>query len=217
MDKKFNENKKTDEVNNDFLKTEQNQDDQAELHNKPKQRRKKQKLKVKNKKQPAIIFAGICVVACILGSIFYVNKPINHASTLAISSLENQVSASAEVGTLLVCNEMESNDYIAARDFTIKHNNNKKETKVWIWDFADEDGDYAQVYVNGKPVSDIFMLKNKPREITVPSEGEIQIKGVKDGYPHFGVSYGIKFELNNKTFFNVTHPDKFNTFTLTTK
>ena len=49
--------------------------------------------------------------------------------------------------------------------------------KIWVWDYAAEDGDYVQILVNGLPMTDSFMIRHKPKAFTVPSTGEVQIKG----------------------------------------
>jgi hypothetical protein len=56
------------------------------------------------------------------------------------------------------------------------------------------------------------MIKNKPREITVPSVGTVQIKGIKDGGG--GITYAVRYEINGTSYFNGTPEGQLNTYTL---
>lgn len=52
---------------------------------------------------------------------------------------------------------------------------------LYVWDYAAEDGDYVQVIVNGSPLGDPFMITNTPVTFTVPTVGEVEILGTRDG------------------------------------
>jgi hypothetical protein len=159
------------------------------------------------RERPFMVFGVLCIVLCLVVLIFSNTSSID-TSDAAKDALANQVSTTLSTGTILL-NEDEELDQ---QDYTITHNSDEGEAKIWIWDYAAEDGDYVQVLVNGTPVSDAFMIKHKPVEFTVPATGIIQIKGIKDGVG--GISYAVKYDLNYTTYFNIAPLGEFNTYTL---
>jgi len=96
---------------------------------------------------------------------------------IAADTSANKVSIAISAGTVLLSKD----ENTEAKDYTISHNSNSKDTKIWVWDYAVEDDDYVQVLVNENPIGESFMIKHKPKEITVLAEGKVQIKGIKDG------------------------------------
>ncbi|SHK44171.1 hypothetical protein SAMN02745163_03812 [Clostridium cavendishii DSM 21758] len=163
---------------------------------------------IKKQDRPLKIFGIVCIIIFISAS-FFSNKSKVDTSQAAKKALKEKVSTSVSAGTVLLAKDEESQ----AKDYTIKHNSDSKETKIWVWDYADEDGDYVQVVVDGVPISESFMIKNKPKEFTVPSVGTVQVKGIKDGSG--GISYAVKYGLNGTTYFNSTPENELNTYTLT--
>lgn len=208
MDKKLNDNEKNQRSNSRFKSVEKNQNEQTESNNYAKQKSHKKK---KISKNSFSLFGCICVVAFILGVIFVPKSPTIDHSKAARDALKNQTSSSLSVGVVLLDND-DNNDTINAKDYTIAHDKKDKKTKIWVWDYASEDGDYVQVLVDDKPITDAFFIKNKPREIEVPSVGNVQIKGIKDGGG--GITYAVKYEVNNKVYFNSTSLGNYNTYTL---
>ncbi len=86
------------------------------------------------------------------------------------------------------------------------------ENKIHIWDYAAEDGDYVQILVDGVAICEPFMIKNKPVVFTVPSTGEIQVLGVRDGGG--GITYAVHYDVNGTTYFNGTDVGNGNLYTL---
>lgn len=111
-------------------------------------------------------------------------------------AIETHMSATLAIGTRL----MESDDHYIGGDITIAHSSNMEKTRIWVWDYADEDGDYVQIIVDETPMGEPFMLRNKPVSFIVPAEGEVQILGAWDGGD--GITYAVYYELNQTTYFN---------------
>ena len=104
---------------------------------------------------------------------------------------------------------------LAGQDLTITHSSPSEESKIHIWDYAAEDGDYVQVLVDGVAIGDPFMIKNKPVVYTVPTTGEIQVLGTRDGGG--GITYAVHYEVNGTTYFNGTDVGDGNLYTLIRK
>lgn len=129
-------------------------------------------------------------------------------SDYAKNALKDKVSTAISAGTIL----SSADENIEKKDYAVTHKSESKDTKIWVWDYAAEDGDYVQVLVNGTPIGDAFMIKHKPKEFTVPAVGEVQIKGIKDGGG--GITYAIRYDINGTSYFNGTPQGEFNTYTL---
>ena len=151
---------------------------------------------------------GYFALAVGIGLMFLTGTPTVDTSEPAKDALENQISTSISAGTIL----LEADESLEPRDFSITHSSSNDETKIWIWDYAAEDGDYVQVLVDGVPIADSFMIKHKPREITVPSTGSIQIKGIRDGGG--GITYAVRYDINGTTYFNTAPEGEYNTYEL---
>ncbi len=150
----------------------------------------------------------ILLIASMVSLIWFSNTPTVDTSDAAKQAIAEQVSTSLSVGTIL----MSKDENIGQKDYTISHNSSLGESKIWIWDYAAEDGDYVQILVDGNPIGDSFMIKNKPQEFKVPTTGTVQIKGIRDGGG--GITYAIRYELNNTNYFNSAPEGEFNTYTL---
>ncbi len=165
------------------------------------------KKKIKKIEKPLKVFGGFCI-AVFIAMIIFSYKPAVNESGEAKEALKNKVSTSLSAGTILLAKD----ENAGQQDYTINHESENKETKIWVWDYAAEDGDYVQVLVNGTPVSEAFMIKHKPKEIVVPATGDIQIKGIKDGGG--GITYAVRYELNGTNYFNSAPQGEYNTYTL---
>lgn len=152
---------------------------------------------------------GIVCIAIAIVSFVFTGKPKIDTSESAKNALKNKVSTSISAGTVLLAKD----ENAQAKDYTITNKSGAKDTKIWVWDYAAEDGDYVQVLVNGAPLGDSFMIKNKPKEFTVPAVGEVQIKGIRDGGG--GITYAVRYDVNETSYFNGTPEGELNTYTLT--
>lgn len=166
-----------------------------------------QKRNSKRKDKPLKVFGGICIALFVAAMIFSSSTSVD-TSDAAKNALADKVSTSLSVGAILLAKD----ENIGQQDYTITHQYDKNDTKIWVWDYAAEDGDYVQVLVNGTPVADPFMIKHKPVEITVPAIGKVQIKGIRDGGG--GITYAIRYDLNGTNYFNSAPEGEFNTYTL---
>jgi hypothetical protein len=166
----------------------------------PKDEKKKQEL-------PLVMFGTFCTVI-FLALFFLMPSSKVDTSVAAAEALANKVSTTVSVGTVLLSDD----ESIGAQDYVITHDYAQEDTTIWIWDYADEDGDYVQVLVNGSPLGDAFMIKNKAVEMSVPAEAEIQVRGVRDGGG--GITYAVRYELNGTTYFNMAPEGGENVYTL---
>ena len=158
--------------------------------------------------------AGILMLIAVASMVFYImtssNKSVD-TSEDAINALKEHTSTKLNIGTKLLENDQ---PYIGG-DLTIKHNSKKEKTKIYIWDYAAEDGDYVQIIVNGTPLGEPFMIKNKPVSYTVPTVGKVEVLGVRDGGG--GITYAIYYDMNHTTYFNGMDIGKNNLYTLVRK
>lgn len=165
---------------------------------------------LKRIERPWKLFGGICLALGIVVFLLTSSPTVDHSAS-AENALEAKISTSISAGTVLLA----ADQNVEAKDYTISHTSDNKETKVWIWDYAAEDGDYVQVLINGTPLSDSFMIMNKPKEFIVPTEASIQIKGVRDGGG--GITYAIRYDINGTSYFNGAPEGEMNTYTLVRK
>lgn len=166
-----------------------------------------QKQSDKRKDTPLKVFGGICV-ALFAAAMIFSSTPSVNTTDAAKNALADKVSTSLAAGTVLLAKD----ENIGQQDYTITHKYNQNDTKIWVWDYAAEDGDYVQVLVNGVPAGEAFMIKHKPVEITVPAVGEVQIKGIRDGGG--GITYAVRYDLNGTNYYNSAPEGEFNTYTL---
>jgi hypothetical protein len=152
---------------------------------------------------------GWVAIGIFVASLFFLPADAGvQTGEAARNAIENQVSTSLSAGAIL----MTSDEMLAAQDHTITHQSDQDTTRIKVWDYAAEDGDFVQILYNGAPYTDPFMIKHKPREITVPSVGEVQIRGTRDGGG--GITYAVLYELNGTIYFNSTGEGEHNTYTL---
>ncbi len=157
--------------------------------------------------RPIKIFGGICIAAAIISLIFTGTSTVD-TSEAARNALKNKISTTVSAGTIL----SSADENMEAKDYVITHGSDAEDTKIWVWDYAAEDGDYVQVLVNGAPVSDAFMIRHKPKELIVPASGDVQIKGIRDGGG--GITYAVRYDINGTSYFNGTPEGEFNSYTL---
>lgn len=224
-EQQYNEKNKTNSTLKDNLKVNENVNGQLNTHmdsyeeqsnmenekNYLKEKIEKQidEKERKNKAERPLKIAGIvCIVFSVIFFCFSgASSAVDH-SQAAADALKNKVSTSISTGVILLAEDGDAD----AQDYTITHKSEAKDTKIWVWDYAAEDGDYVQVIVNGTPIGDAFMIKHKPQEFTVPATAKVEIKGVKDGGG--GITYAVKYDINGTTYFNGAPIGGTNTYTL---
>ncbi len=169
----------------------------------------KAKKKQKTKADKILKATGLILVA--LFAIFLFLAPSSSTvdtSPEAIQAAQSSMSTQLPLGVRILTKD----EMLGGQDLTITHSSPSNERKVHIWDYAAEDGDYVQILVNGVAIGDPFMIKNKPVVFTVPTTGEIQVLGTRDGGG--GITYAIHYEVNSTTYFNSTNFGDGNMYTL---
>lgn len=161
----------------------------------------------KKAEKPLITFGIICIILFFICLGFFPSTGVD-TSEAAKNALTDKLSTSLSAGTVL----LRADESIGEQDYTITHQSDNDKTKIWVWDYAAEDGDYVQVLVNEAPLSDAFMIKHKPVELVVPAVGNVQIKGIRDGGG--GITYAVRYDLNGTNYFNSAPEGNYNTYTL---
>lgn len=152
-------------------------------------------------------FGAVCIAISLLLIIFSDSSTVD-SSQAAQNALANKTSTAISAGTVLLADDQGAEP----QDYVITHNESAQHTKIWVWDYAAEDGDYVQVLVNGSPTAEPFMIKHRPKEIIVPAVGDVQIKGIRDGGG--GITYAVRYEINGTSYFNTAPEGEFNSYTL---
>lgn len=158
------------------------------------------------KKSAWIVFA-VGIVSMLICSMGATGKLVD-TSEDAVSALETHMSTSLAAGAKLLTKD---ENYVGG-DMTITHHFDDSETTLYVWDYAAEDGDYVQVIVNGSPLCDPFMITNTPVTFTVPTVGEVEILGIRDGGG--GITYAVYYDMNHTTYFNGMNENGSNLYTL---
>ncbi len=161
----------------------------------------------KRLKKTGFIMIGLSVITFIIAMNLTTSKSVD-TSEEAKLAITNKMSNILAIGTRI----MSDDEYLGGEDLTITHSLPSEETNIYIWDYAAEDGDYVQVIVNGTALGDPFMIKNKPVKLKVPTVGEVQVLGTRDGGG--GITYAVHYELNGTTYFNGTTVGDGNLYTL---
>lgn len=155
--------------------------------------------------------AGILCIAGIIAMVIFgmsnTSKSVD-TSADAKEAIETHMSTTLAAGTKL----MSKDESYVGGDMTITHSSSNDETTIYVWDYAAEDGDYVQIFVDGTALGDPFMITNEPVSFTVPAVGEVKVVGTRDGGG--GITYGVYYEVNQTTYFNGMNQGGDNTYTL---
>lgn len=158
-------------------------------------------------KRGASIIMMLGVFALVVYFMVHTGVSVNKSPD-AQKAIESRMPTALAVGTRL----MDKDDNYVGGDLTVTHKSNMQDTKIHIWDYAAEDGDYVQVLVNGAPLGEPFMIRNKPAVFTVPTVGDVKVIGTRDGGG--GITYAVHYDMNNTTYFNGMNQGGDNTYTL---
>lgn len=167
----------------------------------------KQSAFTKRIKKGAWVVFAVGIISMIVYSMGSTSKSVD-TSEKAASALETHISTSLAAGTKL----MASDENYVGGDMTITHDSDNVETTLYVWDYAAEDGDYVQVLVNGTSLGEPFMITNTPVTFTIPTEGEVEVLGTRDGGG--GITYAVYYEMNHTTYFNGMDEKGSNLYTL---
>lgn len=165
-----------------------------------------------NKKPKKKVFSLIAlfIIAVIGASNLGTSDSVNTTEE-AKEALKTHTSSNLPVGVQLLAKD----ESIEGKDYTIEHKSNQGEAKVRVWDYADVDGDYVQLIVDGVPLGDPFLIDHKPKEFSIPATSVLQVVGVKDGGG--GITYAIAFDFTQQIYFNSVNVGASNTYTLIRK
>lgn len=125
-----------------------------------------------------------------------------------IKIMETGVSKEAVPGEIVMTNDK----VLPQRDCKIIVDSKIKQITVSIWDFAAEDGDMVQIIDNGKTLDKGFTLMHNAKTVTVPVNGKIEIKGLKDGGG--GITYALYVKETGETYFNNAPINGVNTYAI---
>lgn len=109
---------------------------------------------------------------------------------------------------------MSSDEIGNSNDYTIKVKTNQKYLKLYIWDYAYEDGDAVQIYINGTAKDKPFMIRNDVKVFSVPSNCKLEVKGTTDAGG--GITYAVYIEETGETYFNTAPLNGNNRYTFET-
>ncbi|TGL61702.1 hypothetical protein [Leptospira sarikeiensis] len=170
------------------------------------------KSEVANKKKilnaPSKIAILITALSALVASFFLRSPTIGNKLEIPLSQIIEDV-ASGSVTSL-----SDSDSAIVSKDFTVEISGGANEVRLLIWDFAAEDGDEVEIYVNGKSITPAFMIRNDPQSFSIPVPSKVQVKGIKDGGG--GITYAVSCP-GNSTYFNLAPEGNFNTYTMIAK
>lgn len=158
-------------------------------------------------KRGAWILGAVAIASVIIYASLFSSSSVETGDDAA-AALETHMSTTLGAGVRL----LEKDENMIGQDYTISHSSSDENTTIWVWDYAAEDGDYVQILVDGSPIGEPFMIKNKAVSFTVPTVAEVQVVGTRDGGG--GITYGVYYELNQTTYFNGMDEGGSNTYTL---
>lgn len=158
-------------------------------------------------KRGAWILGAVAIASVIIYALLFSSASVKTGDDAA-AALETHMSTTLGAGVRL----LEKDENMIGQDYTISHSSSDENTTIWVWDYAAEDGDYVQILVDGSPIGDPFMIKNKAVSFTIPTVAEVQVVGTRDGGG--GITYGVYYELNQTTYFNGMDEGGSNTYTL---
>ena len=167
--------------------------------------KKKTKARADKKlKIAGVVFLGIFALSLYMMT----SSPSVNTSEEATHALESGMSTQLPIGVRLLSDD----ENLAGQDLTITHSSSDDESNLYIWDYAAEDGDYVQILVDGVAICDPFMIKHDPVVFAVPTVGEIQVLGTRDGGG--GITYAVHYDVNGTTYFNGMDVGDGNLYTL---
>ncbi len=167
----------------------------------------KQSAFTKRIKKGAWVVFVVGIISMIVYSMGSTSKSVD-TSEEAASALETHISTSLAAGTKLLAKD----EHYVGGDMTITHDSDNEETTLYVWDYAAEDGDYVQVFVNGTSLGEPFMITNTPVTFTIPTVGEVEVLGTRDGGG--GITYAVYYDMNHTTYFNGMDENGSNIYTL---
>ena len=162
----------------------------------------------KNKLSNRACYLAIFSTSLLLITLYF-NGSIKR-SAAGQQAIESSISQELAPGVQLLYNDNEKN--MRQLDFQVDASDAADKTKLYIWDYGAEDGDVVQVFVNNKAVTNKITIEHRPYIVNVPTNGTVQIKGIRDGRGG-GITYAVYCEFNQTSYFNVAPKNGCNTYT----
>jgi hypothetical protein len=152
-----------------------------------------------------IAFGCICIVVAV-AALMVPSRVTVTRSRYDIDALQTRTSTSLKAGTRLAHDDIK----LEAKDYIFESSKNANGGKIIIWDYAEQDGDYVEVFINGISVGTPFMLTNKPIAVAIPPGvvliTSVHVQGIRDGSSSkkgdAGITYAINYSATNTTFLN---------------
>lgn len=153
-------------------------------------------------------FLGAIVLFLMVGGMIF---SMNTASgTLDASLIQKGSSPGIKPGATFSTSKI----YAPQKNYTVTIQNGG-DIQLSVWDYLGSNGNYVQVFVDGKALTNAFMISDKAVKVSVPSKGLIQVRGISS--PNNGtISYALFFNKTGETYFNMVPLSGENTYTLKT-
>jgi hypothetical protein len=153
---------------------------------------------------------GLLICEGIIGYLIFSTQVLSASKDSTQEIIKKGISSKIAPGVQLM-----SNDEIgSSKDYVIKVKTNQRYLKLYIWDYAAEDGDFVQICINGTAKDEPFMIRNDVKVFTVPSNCKLEVKGTKDAGG--GITYAVYIEETAETYFNTAPLNGNNTYTFET-
>lgn len=153
-------------------------------------------------------FLGAIVLVLMVGGLIF---SINTASgTLNADLIQKGSAPGVKPGATYSTSKI----YAPQKNYTVTVQNGG-DIQLSVWDYLGSNGNYVQVFVDGKALTNAFMISDKAVKVSVPSKGLIQVRGISS--PDNGtISYALFFNKTGETYFNMVPLSGENTYTLKT-
>lgn len=156
------------------------------------------------------MFLGGFLIAAIIYSGIATSSP-NVDRTV----VEKGYSTNVKVGSIVNSNQL-SGLSVKSQDYQVTNaDDGSGSVELAVWDFKGEGTDYVQVFVDGVPKTNPFLISKKVVKVKVPSKATIQVRGISDGNNN-GITYALTFSKTGETFFNLVPVNASNTYTIKT-
>lgn len=154
----------------------------------------------------ASLFLILVLIGCIILLIYNSIPTVENKEVIQIT--ETGMSKDTHPGKIVMSNDQ----VLSQRDFKIIVGSKTKQITISIWDFAAEDGDVVQIIDNGNPIDEGITLMHNAKTVTVPINGKVEVKGIKDGGG--GITYALYVKETGETYFNNAPINGVNTYTI---
>ncbi len=132
------------------------------------------------------------------------------SSSLAIDSVQAGAVQNIQPGATLDAGSA----IVSASDYTVTVQEGG-DVQLSVWDYLGSNGGYVQIYVDGRPLTNAFMVSNHVVKVSVPAKGLIQVRGISPGSNGM-IQYAVFFNKTGETYFNTVPLNGENVYTVKT-